>query len=34
MKNLQYLELKAELLVEGVQATPETLKEVGKKYKE
>jgi biotin synthase-related radical SAM superfamily protein len=34
MKNLQYLELKAELLVEGIQATPVALKEVGKKYKE
>jgi hypothetical protein len=34
MKNLRYLELKAELLVEGIRATPETLKEVGKKYKE
>jgi hypothetical protein len=34
MKNLQYLELKAELLVEGIRATPVALKEVGKKYKE
>jgi biotin synthase-related radical SAM superfamily protein len=34
MKNLQYLELKAELLVEGIWATPEALKEVGKKRKE
>jgi biotin synthase-related radical SAM superfamily protein len=34
MKNLQYLKLKAELLVEGIQATPEALEEVGKKYKE
>ena len=34
MKDLQYLTLKAELLVEGIQATPEALKEVGKKYKE
>ncbi len=34
MKNLQYLELKAELLVEGIQATPAALKEVGEKYKE
>jgi hypothetical protein len=34
MKNHCYLELKAELLVEGIWATPEALKEVGKKYKE
>jgi len=34
MKDLQYLKLKAELLVEGIQATPEALKEIGKKYKE
>ncbi len=34
MKDLQYLKLKAELLVEGIQATPEALREVGKKYKE
>ena len=34
MKNLQYLELKAELLVEGIRATPVSLEEVGKKYKE
>ncbi len=34
MKNLQYLKLKAELLVEGIRATPEALKEIGKKYKE
>jgi biotin synthase-like enzyme len=34
MKDLRYLELKAELLVEGIQATPEAVKEVGKKYKE
>jgi len=30
----KYLELKAGLLVEGVQATPEALSEMGKKYKE
>jgi len=30
----KYLELKAELLVEGVKATPGALKEMGKKYKE
>ncbi len=34
MKDLQYLKLKAELLVEGIQATPEALKGMGKKYKE
>ncbi|MCJ7642739.1 MAG: hypothetical protein MUO29_12685 [Desulfobacterales bacterium] len=34
MKGSQCLELKAALLVDGTQATPETLKEVGKKYKE
>jgi len=34
MKNLQYLKLKAELLVEGIRATPVALKEIGKKYKE
>jgi biotin synthase-like enzyme len=34
MKDLQYLKLKAELLVEGIQATPGALKEIGKKYKE
>jgi hypothetical protein len=34
MKDLQYLKLKAELLVEGIQATPEALQEVGKRYKE
>jgi hypothetical protein len=34
MKNHQYLKLKAELLVEGIQATPEALQEVGKEYKE
>jgi len=34
MEDLQYLKLKAELLVEGIQATPEALQEIGKKYKE
>ncbi|RPJ00996.1 MAG: radical SAM protein, partial [Deltaproteobacteria bacterium] len=34
MNGHQFLELKAELLVEGIQATPEALEEVGKKYKE
>jgi len=34
MKDHEYLNLKAELLVEGVRATPVALKEVGKKYKE
>src|SRR4030065_747972 len=34
MKDIQYLELKAELLVEGIRATPVALKEIGKKYKE
>jgi len=34
MKKYGYLELKAELLVEGVWATSEALSEVGKKYKE
>jgi hypothetical protein len=34
MRDLQYLKLKAELLVEGIQATPEALKEMGKEYKE
>ena len=34
MKDDTYLELKAELLVEGVWATSEALGEVGKKYKE
>ncbi len=34
MEDLQYLNLKAELLVEGIRATPVALKEVGKKYKE
>jgi hypothetical protein len=34
MKDVQYLRLKAELLVEGIQATPEALKGMGKKYKE
>ncbi len=34
MKDFRYLKLKAELLVEGIQATPEALKEIGKKYKE
>ncbi len=32
--NHKYLELKAELLVNGVNATPQALKEVGSKYKE
>ncbi|MCL4430648.1 MAG: radical SAM protein, partial [Chloroflexi bacterium] len=31
---LKYIELKAELLTNGVNATPEALKEVGTKYKE
>ena len=34
MTNYSYLELKAELLVEGIQATSDALREVGKKYKE
>ncbi len=34
MKDLQTLNLKAELLVEGIRATPLALKEVGKRYKE
>jgi hypothetical protein len=34
MEDLKYLKIKAELLVEGIQATPEALKEIGKKYKE
>lgn len=34
MVSCRYLELKAELLVEGIRATPEALQEVGKKYKE
>jgi hypothetical protein len=34
MNNNKYLEIKAELLVEGVQATPSALKDVGGKYKE
>src|SRR3989304_3626863 len=34
MKDDRYLELKAELLVEGVKATPDALKQVGRTYKE
>lgn len=34
VKEYKFLELKAELLVEGIQATPEALSEVGKIYKE
>ncbi|OGO20546.1 MAG: radical SAM protein [Chloroflexi bacterium RBG_16_50_9] len=34
MTGYKYLELKAELLVEGIGATPEALKDVGGKYKE
>lgn len=34
MKEDKYLRLKAELLVEGISATPDALKEVGSKYKE
>ena len=34
MKDYAYLELKADLLVEGVWATSEALSEVGKTYKE
>jgi hypothetical protein len=34
VSGFDYLGLKAELLVEGVQATPEALREVGKRYKE
>ncbi len=34
MTKYQYLELKAELLVEGIQAASDALEEVGKKYKE
>ena len=34
MEGYKYLELKAELLVEGIRATPEALKEVGKTYKD
>ncbi len=30
MNGLDFLKLKAELLVEGVRATPEALREVGK----
>ncbi|MFH0887009.1 MAG: radical SAM protein, partial [bacterium] len=32
--SLNYLELKAQLLIEGLKATPEALQEVGIKYKE
>jgi len=34
MKDYKYLKLKSELLVEGVQANHDALKEVGRKYKE
>lgn len=34
MSNDKYLNLKAELLVEGIKATPDALKQVGKTYKE
>jgi biotin synthase-related radical SAM superfamily protein len=34
MKEHKYLELKAELLVEGLHVTPDALREVGKRYKE
>ena len=34
MEEYKYLELKAELLVDGISATSDALKEVGKKYKE
>lgn len=34
MKEFEYLELKAGLLVDGIWATPDALREVGKKYKE
>lgn len=34
MEQYKFLELKAELLVNGVNATPEALKEVGREYKE
>ncbi len=34
MQESRYLELKAALLVDGIHATPEALKDVGKKYKE
>jgi len=34
MADYRYLELKAELLVEGIQATSDALREVGKKFKE
>jgi len=34
MDGYRFLELKAELLVDGIRATPEALEEVGKKYKE
>jgi hypothetical protein len=34
MKEYEYLQLKAELLVEGVRATPQALEGVGSKYKE
>jgi biotin synthase-like enzyme len=34
MNSLDFLKLKAELLVEGIQASPEALREAGKRYKE
>ncbi len=34
MINSHYIELKADLLVNGINATPEALKQVGQKYKE
>lgn len=34
MQRLEYLTLKADLLVEGIRATPEALRDVGKTYKE
>src|SRR3989304_59444 len=34
MDKHKYLEIKAELLAEGIQATPDALREIGKKYKE
>lgn len=34
MHGIDFLKLKAELLVEGMQASPEALKEVGKRFKE
>src|SRR4030042_2062882 len=34
MNGYRFLELKAELLVEGIRANPEALREVGVKYKE